>query len=269
MIYWQGSTQMPRKSAPNLRSKLIPVIVALGSGMIGFCVGALSTANDTPQDTSSASDVAPSEAPPAIQRMNRRLVCTSLGRRAGTEDEDCESLGLEFRWCEMELNQCLNQKDVVRQEWPESESSIEAPGQWSDAVEEALDICGVTAELELIDCSEYPCAAGLRSSTTSGDEKVQEQEMERLTKAIRSCEVLRSSFGIVGSDNEDALDIFRLDAKCGNNRENFFALVALDPGGPAYALYTNQDRSATEERDLFRWIYRRADDLSSLWPCEK
>ena len=59
-----------------------------------------------------------------------------------------------------------------------------------------------------------------------------------------------------------------LGPRCGQAREKFFVLTALAPKGPAFQRAAARDATATEERDQMRWMYRRADDLAALWPCE-
>jgi len=91
--------------------------------------------------------------------------------------------------------------------------------------------------------------------------------MKRLMGATRACSPLRDAMGIPDEQIEEAVDVFRLDADCGQDREDFFVLIALDPEGEAFDLL-HRDRTDQEDRDFNRWMYRRADDLSAMWPCQ-
>jgi len=88
--------------------------------------------------------------------------------------------------------------------------------------------------------------------------------MKRLMAVARACAPLRASFGLQGPEHDDAIDVYRLDARCGDRRESFFVLSAVAPR----ALLSQDDRGEIEDRDMFRWLHRRADDVSGLWPCE-
>jgi hypothetical protein len=88
-------------------------------------------------------------------------------------------------------------------------------------------------------------------------------------EVARGCAPLRTSFGLQGPEHDEAIDVYRLDARCGEGRESFFVLTALAAEGPAWSLISKDGRSEEEERDLFRWLYRRADDVSGLWPCAR
>ena len=96
--------------------------------------------------------------------------------------------------------------------------------------------------------------------------------MRSAIAAVRACEPLRDAFGVAGDDVtqeqvEAALDVYRLDAQCEGDREKFLVLAALAPEGGAYELMHKNDTTTQEDRDLNRWVYRRADDLAALWPC--
>ncbi len=211
--------------------------------------------------------VAPPVAEPAgtepAPRAVRSLVCAPV-RRAASRDASCDELELRERWCETELADCTKQRDAVRHSWPEAET-VESPERWSAAVDEAFDACGIDADLEVIDCAEYPCTAALRPKHAALDAASHEREVERLTNAVRSCPQLRAAFN-VANGQEDALDVFRLDAPCGEQQERFFAFKAVDTRGDAFAKQQVQDDDVVE-RDVMRWMYRRADDLVGLWPC--
>ncbi len=206
------------------------------------------------------------ELSPRAQRTAQGLVCATLDRRSTSSGPSCEAEVLRTQWCQAQLDQCQGQRRAVRQPWPAASSS-ESPERWADAVEEALAECALGAELELVECSEYPCVAALRPDDPSLDESQREQEMHRLMDAARGCQPLRKSFGLADEGQDDALDVYRLDARCGDGRESFFVLSALDPQGPAYGLLSTDNRDELDDRDFSRWLYRRADDVSGLWPC--
>ena len=96
--------------------------------------------------------------------------------------------------------------------------------------------------------------------------------MKSAMDAVRACGPLRDGFGVSDQATtkeqvEGALDVYRLDAQCETEREKFLVLAALAPQGPAYELLHKGDTTTEEDRDLNRWMYRRADDLAALWTC--
>jgi hypothetical protein len=251
-----------------MRVVTLVVVVGLGAAGLGFWAGRATAS--APAAVGVEPVAGPVASPgPSARRVAGSLVCASLapGRRED-ESASCEALGLRARWCEGQLDQCTGQRKAVRQPWPEADT-VEAPDAWADAVEEALAECEIGAELELVECTEYPCVAALRPADPALDEAGREQEMQRLMAAARACAPLRASLGLGGPEHDEAIDVYRLDARCGEGREAVFVLSALAPEGPAWTLLRKDPRSEHEERDLFRWLYRRADDVSGLWPCAK
>ena len=116
-----------------------------------------------------------------------------------------------------------------------------------------------------MECSEYPCVAALRPQVDGGpDDEAFRKEQERMMAQVRACAPLRDAFGVT---DDKALDVFANDTICADGtRRDFFALMALDPTGPAYALLEKeQGRSKREERDLFRWLFRRGDDVAAQY----
>ncbi len=248
-----------------MRSPALFVLVGIGAATLGFWAGR-ATAAPQPEpkaDPPAAVTRSPSR---ATRRTAQGLVCAAIGGgRQTTPEPSCDGLALQAKWCQAQLEQCEGQRKAVRQPWPQADTA-EAPDQWADAVEEALAQCDMGAELELVECSEYPCVAALRPSDPTLDAAGREREMKRMMAVARGCAPLRESFGIT-PEHEAALDVYRLDARCGDGRESFFVLSALSPQGPAYALQSTENRDAQQERDFSRWLYRRADDVSGLWPC--
>jgi hypothetical protein len=159
----------------------------------------------------------------------------------------------------------------VRNEWPEGDT-VEEPGAWSDTVEQAFAECEIPGALELIDCTEYPCTAAVRPPVPPEDPEQFKAQMTSAMNAVRACAPLREAFGVAAGEVaqqqvEAALDVYRLDAQCDGDREKFLVLMALAPEGDAYTLLHKGDTTTQEDRDLNRWMYRRADDLAALWPC--
>ena len=236
---------------------MLGVLALAGAFALGRWVWPATAATVVEDDAPVAAEAA------QVPRALRSLVCAPVGRPLGRE-ASCEELDLRQRWCESELSECRRERASVRHEFPE-QAGIESPTEWSAAIDEAFEQCGIDAEIELVDCAEYPCTAALRSKTVLLDGPGHEREMERLIEATRGCAPLRRAFGI-GDGQDDALDLFRLDAPCGGAAERFFAFMALDPKGDAY----NRQRVTDDdlvEREVMRWMYRRGDDLVGLWPC--
>ena len=242
----------------------IVIVVGAGCGLLGYAVGTRATEPEPreakPEPTTKA-EVRPTKA----ARVVGGLVCAARQRPIRDEGEDCEALELRARWCEAELANAKRERTAVRQQWPD-EDSVEAAENWPDAVEAALAQCEIGAELEVVDCTEYPCTAALRPATPPPTPEAFEAEMKRLMGATRGCLPLRDAMGIPPEQADKAVDVFRLDADCGDTREDFFVMMALDPEGDAFDLL-HRDRTDQEDRDFNRWLYRRADDLSALWPC--
>ena len=190
------------------------------------------------------------------------------GLRISHDDHEvaCDGEHLAVTLCRGQLDACRQARQSVRQSWPEDTPS-EAAEQWSRTIDEALAQCDLGAELEFIECLEYPCTAALRPAVPIASAEGHEAEMKRLMEAARGCGPLQEAYGVEAGE-PDAIDVFRLDATCGDGRENFFVLTALDADGPAYELLHTKKRTDTQERDLNRWIYRRADDIAAKWPCD-
>lgn len=242
-------------------------VVGLGAGALGFWAGRCSMREPMPEAVETTSP-APAPGPGrAARRVSSGLVCAALASGSDAPEEpSCEAAELRARWCEGQLDRLSGERKAVRQPWPEAET-VESPEAWTDAVEQALAECEIGAELELVECTEYPCVAALRPADATLDQGGREQEMKRLMAAARACAPLRESMGLRGPEHDEAIDVYRLDARCGDGRESFYVLSALSPEGPAWALLGKEGRSEEEERDLFRWLYRRGDDVSGLWPC--
>jgi hypothetical protein len=200
------------------------------------------------------------------------LLCTTRAPPPSSAKGDCEAENLRARWCEGQLAECERSTEAVRHDWPEQDT-VEDPARWVDAVEAGLAECAIEgAELEVIDCAEYPCVAALRPAVDGGpDSESFRQEQERLIEAVRGCGPLRAAFGIEDESQHKALDVFSNDTTCPDgSRADFFAFMALDPDGEAFDLLDddNEKRSKRQERDLFRWLFRRGDDIAAQYPCD-
>lgn len=240
--------------------------IGVACGLIGLGVGRVSARED--------------QAPPAVRTTTlqqqrpaalqpKGMLCAR--RTAELEEAGCAKERLRAQWCEGQLSQCEASQSANRHAWPEDDDSIEGPQAWANAVEEALDDCEIeSAEIETIECSEYPCVAALRPAVVGEpDDPEFAKAQERLIEGLRGCAPLREAFGIDDATTK-ALDVFSNDTTCPDgSRRDFFALMALDPSGPAYALIEeDRKRSKREERDLFRWLFRRGDDIAAAYPCE-
>ncbi|MFO0632671.1 MAG: hypothetical protein U0168_07475 [Nannocystaceae bacterium] len=241
-----------------LRPALVSVVLlAVGAG--AFVLGRATAAHTAAPPPAATSDAAVTPGP----RVLRSLVCAPVQRPASAE-ASCDELELRQRWCESELSECTRERSAVRHPWPEDDG-IESPDRWSAAIDEAFETCGIAAELEVVDCAEYPCTAALRPRAAVTDDAGHERQMNELVAAVRACAPLRQAFA-VGPGQDDALDVFRLDAPCGDDHERFFALLALDTRGEAFAKQSEQEDDLVE-REVMRWMYRRGDDLVGMWPC--
>lgn len=244
-----------------MRVVVVASLVAIVSGALCFWAG---RSLAVPHASGEATPTSPTTSrPSATRRTTSPLVCAKT-RTPVFPELDCSEPELRARWCEAELDSCRRERRAVRREWPEAET-IESPETWTQTIDEALASCEIGAELELVDCAEYPCTAALRTAKTAMTDEEHQAEMERLMIAVRGCPALRDKFG--AAPDQKNLDVFRLDARCPNGRESFFVLMALDAAGQAYELYGKDQRDDTEERDMNRWMYRRADDLAGMWPC--
>ncbi len=238
--------------------------VGIGCVLLGLGIGRVS-ARGTPPPI----DVERAEVPQKTNAFRPKgMLCTT--RTTDMEAPGCASERLRTQWCEGQLAQCEQTRRANRHDWPEDEG-IESPEAWANAVEEALDDCDVEgAEVETIECSEYPCVAALRPTVVGEpDDPAFAAAQEKLIESVRGCASLREAFGI-DEETHKALDVFSNDTTCPDGtRRDFFALMALDPNGPAFELLDEErKRSKREERDLFRWLFRRGDDIAGAYPCD-
>lgn len=233
--------------------------LASAAGAAGYWVGRRAVEPRKTADRPAAPDK------PVAKRLRRGMVCAATASGDRQTDQDMEALQLRARWCEGELAECRRERKAVRQPWPENDGP-ESPDRWADAVEAAIDACQLEdVEIELVECSEYPCAAALRPGAgvqNLGDEQ------QRLQEAFRGCAPLREAMGIGESAAEAAIEVYQHDARCDDgHREDILVLSVLSPDGEAFRLLDSEAASPYEQRDLMRWLYRRADDIAGLWAC--
>lgn len=249
-------------------------VLMLGSASLavtGFWLGWMSSGHASVAPRPTPSPAPSSAGTPAAEQLRRGLLCASRGPSSAPASDECAAERLRATWCEGQLAECEHSRQAVRHPWPE-EAGVEDPTEWTDAVEAALAQCEIAGvELELIDCSEYPCVAALRPEASGGpDSEAFRAEQQRVEEEVRGCGPLRAAFGLQERSPDKGLAVFANDTVCSDgSRADFFALMALHPDGPAYDLVDDegQRRSKREERDLFRWIFRRGDDVAAAYSC--
>lgn len=253
---------MPRTMRP--RTLSLVVLITAAAFATGWWSAREPSARPTPEEGMPKAVRVP-------EPVARGLLCVQRGQLR-RPDSGCEHEQLRATWCEGQLSECERSREAVRQPWPEHQT-VEDPVTWTQAVEEALVECDIAgAEVEAIDCAEYPCVAAFRPTAAGEPDSLAfSEEQERLIAAVRACAPLREAFGVQTDEQEQALDVFANDATCPDgSRADFFALMALDTQGDAYALLddTKVDRTKREQRDLFRWLFRRGDDVAAQYPCD-
>jgi hypothetical protein len=177
-------------------------------------------------------------------------------RERGSEARAAESV------CRSLLDECWRRQMVGRKPWPE-DVGVEEPGAWSALVDEALQRCNLPVELGSIDCSEYPCVAGIRIKDPALD-RTQNGGWRELNKRLRECPALYEPLGWAADDRSigvEVLEEVRVD--CPN--EHVVGLLALAKEGPAAKELAAQDLGAAFD-SLPTW-YRRLDDVAKAWEC--
>lgn len=238
------------------------MFVVLGAAVLGSAITALVMERPAPLI------VAPAPAPPpkAIAAPASRLVCA---RDRDPDDErpvDCSAATLRADVCEARLDECSREKRGLRRSWPTDGAPSERPGEFQRAIEAALGECGLVEDLELLECTEYPCVAALRRPADV-DPTV---AAERLTAAAVECPALRDAFGL-DADRAAAggIQVNPVRVPCGadGGDEHAYVLSAFDPSGEAWAMW--QARGEGDNlTEALRWMFRRGDDVAALWDCE-
>jgi hypothetical protein len=147
---------------------------------------------------------------------------------------------------------------------------VESPEQWTKAVETAIEQCELGIELDLVDCTEYPCVAAWRPPRGADEanaplEGADAGYREDLEKQVAGCAPLRAAFGVT-EDTKEWASVWSYDAPCEGGIEPMVTLSVLQPGGPAYSTLNDDDDNSDE---TLRWMFRRAEDVASSWQCER
>lgn len=166
-----------------------------------------------------------------------------------------------------QLAACEDDRQRIRHPFEVDGPPNESPAAWTEAVEEAIDACDLPVELDVIECSEYPCVAGLRPvggvALAEGFQTLSAQ----LGSAVHDCAPLRSAFS-VGDEQLAALQVHEVKVPCADRTtsEATYALVALDTHGAAWESWQTRDDGDNFE-DVLRRMFRRADDLAAMSRC--
>lgn len=239
-------------------------ILTVGAAFaVGVWVGTAQAKQAAPADAEAAGD----RIPVARMARLRGLVCL---RPPGDEEEERgdDMLRPALQWCESRLERCESRGAFRRHAWPE-DAAVESPEQWTEAVQSAIEQCELGIEMELVDCTEYPCVAAWRPPKAAGpgnasSDAASDAYREELKKKLVGCAPLRAAFG-VGEDAKEWASVWAYDAPCEAGNEPMVALSVLQPQGPAYATLNDDDVDHTEE--TLRWMFRRAEDVASSWRC--
>ncbi len=205
--------------------------------------------------------------PPSRQAGLRpsSLVCARRDSRLSPSSEptcDCEVVSAWSGLMERQLAECEAGTRRVRDPWPSDLPSQEDPDAWVETLEDAFEECGVAEAIELVDCVEYPCVAAVRSDAIGTED--QEAKAEDLRSRLDGCVPLRSGLSISEAGTE-AVQVHPIEVRCEDGSvERAQVVIALDPTGPAWAEYNQEDRDVDA---VLRWYYRRTDDVMASWTC--
>ncbi|MBV1861823.1 MAG: hypothetical protein KUG77_25610 [Nannocystaceae bacterium] len=163
-----------------------------------------------------------------------------------------------------QLAECEAGSRRVRDPWPSDLPSQEDPDAWVATVEDSFESCEVPAEIEVIDCVEYPCIAALRSDPNDEESVDAAVAAETLRSRLESCAPLRAGLSI-SETGTDAIQVHPVDVTCEDgSKEQAQVVIALDPAGPAWAEFSRPDNDVDA---ILRWYYRRTDDVVASWKC--
>jgi hypothetical protein len=152
-----------------------------------------------------------------------------------------------------------------RHDWPES-TPVELPEHWAETVQSALENCGIDLQMEVVECTEYPCVAAVRppADIEIGTEDQESESYnayhERLQQQLAACEPLQSQF--VDGKAAGLARLYHYDVPCEGGVEPILVLSVLHADGPAYRV-----QEGTNFTEQLRWSYRRGDDLAAAWSC--
>jgi hypothetical protein len=243
------------------------------AGLVGVAVGAagayLWLQRTSPATPAAAEETTPStEADDTIARARiTPMVCATLANLRGSKEPDPTDVQAGELWLlRGQLQACRDDRKRIRHGFDPQGPATERPETWTRHVEDAIDACDLPFEVDVVECSEYPCVAGLRPTDALPTEPADEEMAGRLDARLDACASLRQAFSI-GDDQLDALQIHEIELPCGDpeSPETAFALVAMDTSGEAWRAWQNRD---DDIEGVMRWMFRRGDDLAAMIPCE-
>ncbi|MBL4689577.1 MAG: hypothetical protein JKY37_33625 [Nannocystaceae bacterium] len=237
-------------------------VFLVGAGVGGlvayFAVGRETVPSSPPARTS------------ALERSSavRPLVCARVfsGNYSSIDDSEhgCGEERARVAILQAQLQTYADDRKRIRHAWDVDGPTTEEPERWTEIIETALDQCDLPLELDVVECSEYPCVAGLRA--TGSQSRLPLDEFTSLLDArANDCAALTDAFS-VGTEHSGALQIHAIDLPCGNDTptEVAFVLVAMDTNGPAYSAW---DDRGDDVEGVLRWMFRRGDDVASMLQC--
>ena len=247
-----------------LDTVLICTLIGLGLGLrAGHHLWANTPEPELAEPECPEPERASSSAPPRHRVIYRYRDPASTPPDMPHEEPACEQLESDYLWCRAQLERCEHQRDYRREQWP-SDAPQEEPGAWSELLERAFEECDIELGLELIDCSEYPCVAALRTGVGAGADTSEqlEQLSERVEAQLQACPVFARELG--GGDPEELVALHSYDVLCEDGRrEAVLGVTAAPPNSELAARIEGDDWN-----QLLRWYYRRGEDISASWACD-
>jgi len=225
-------------------------VLAIGAGLVAGRQLAASPTSTEPVPESITEEPEP-----------RRMVCVSDVSPGKHLDSSAADLALQ--WCQSQLADCRAQRATLRKPYPDDHEFLGAE-EWSAAVEAAFEDCGLPYELEVVECSEYPCVAGLRPKTALTEEHVDDWgNLEFGKDEMKKCPALAEAFGVDGSLISDELGFYEVTCPDGSVEQ---VVLMYAPGPDIDEL--EMDGPADPAMEWLRWITRRADDVAAMWTCQ-
>lgn len=223
-------------------------IVAIAAIALGLLAGHLldKPAGD-PEKTRVAHAPAPTE-------TTHRMICVSDTFTLDDDKDAAASLALQ--WCQSQLGDCRRQRATLRKPWPDDPEVMTA-AEWTQKVETAFDACELPFELDLVECSEYPCVAGLRPKTPIGIEDFSEfGSLKFGREELMACPELEGAFGT--GDISDQVGFFQVNCPDGHTEQ----MALLYAPGPDVWEF-EMEGTADTAMEWLRWMTRRADDVAA------
>jgi hypothetical protein len=200
-------------------------------------------------------------------RVPRPLVCARIAAAADPDAGDTGSIDacrLEAAVARAQLDACEEDRKRVRHAWEEDGPESERPETWTELVERSIDACDLPIELDIVECTEYPCVAGVRPSGVRDAAIPGELLAEQLQEAVTRCGPLREAFAVGEAD--DALQVHAIEIPCDEGGTGLtFGLIALDTHGAAWHAWENRGQ---DPEGALRWMMRRSDDLAAISQCD-